>query len=166
MARGAASGDPGSSPAQRSSTPTNPHSSSSDPIITNDNTNHIETSAPDQLMPKLAPSISSSPTSYELVTQDGYNTPQEDSTSTRLPNYVFNSAQENLIAQSKISSPYAGRCDWGALTPVVINPLYNSNFIMAPIIDDQNTRLQSFNEVRYIENPSSFGLKDLYVLAA
>merc|ERR1719354_1105051 len=91
MARGAASGDPGSSPAQRSSTPTNPHSSSSDPIITNDNTNHEKTSAPDQLMPKLAPSISSSPTSYELVTQDGYNTPQEDSTSTRLPNYVFNS---------------------------------------------------------------------------
>lgn len=69
MARGAASGDPGSSPAQRSSTPTNPHSSSSDPIITNDNTNHKKTSAPDQLMPKLAPSISSSPTSYELVTQ-------------------------------------------------------------------------------------------------
>ena len=70
-ARGAASGDPGSSPAQRSSTPTNPHtsSSSSDPIITNDNTNHEKTSAPDQLMPKLAPSISSSPTSYELVTQ-------------------------------------------------------------------------------------------------
>ena len=67
--RGAASGDPGSSPAQRSSTPTNPRpSSSSDPIITND-TNHKETSAPDQLMPKLAPSISSSPTSYELVTQ-------------------------------------------------------------------------------------------------
>jgi len=166
MARGAGSGDPGSSPVEHSSTPTNPHCSS-DPIITNDNTNHEKTSArPDQLMPKLAPSISSSPTSYELVTQDGYNTPQEDSTSTRLPNYVFNSAQENLIAQSKISSPNAGRCDWGASTPVVINPLYNSNFIMDPIIDDQNTRIHSFNDVRFIENPSSFGLKDLYVLAA
>ena len=69
MVRGAGSGDPGSSPVQRSSTPTNPHCSS-DPIITNDNTNHEKTSAAQQqLMPKLAPSISSSPTSYELVTQ-------------------------------------------------------------------------------------------------
>ena len=69
MGRGAGSGDPGSSPAERSSTPTNPHCSS-DPIITNDITNHEKTSAqPDQLMPKLAPSISSGPTSYELVTQ-------------------------------------------------------------------------------------------------
>ena len=67
--RGAGSGDPGSSPVHLSSTPTNPHCSS-DPIITNDNTNHEKTSAAQQqLMPKLAPSISSSPTSYELVTQ-------------------------------------------------------------------------------------------------
>lgn len=164
MARGAASGDPGSSPAQRSSTLTNPHPSSSDPIITNDNTNHTKTS--DQHKPKPAPLNSSSPTSYELLTQDGYNTPHEDSTSTRLPNFVLKSAQENLIAQSKISSPIAGRCDWGASTPVVINPLHNSNFIMDPIIDDQNTRLPSLNDVRFIENPSSFGSKELCVLAA
>ena len=39
---------------------------------------------------------------HQYFIQDGYNTPQEDSTSTRLPNYVFNSAQENLIAQSKV----------------------------------------------------------------
>ena len=39
---------------------------------------------------------------HQYFFQDGYNTPQEDSTSTRLPNYVFNSAQENLIAQSKV----------------------------------------------------------------
>ena len=67
MARGAASGDPGSSPAQRSSTLTNPHPSSSDPLITADNTNHTKTS--DQHKPKPAPLNSSSPTSYELLTQ-------------------------------------------------------------------------------------------------
>ena len=35
-----------------------------------------------------------------------------------------------------------------------------------PIIDDQNTRLPSLNDVRFIENPSSFGSKELCVLAA
>ena len=28
-----------------------------------------------------------------------------------------------------------------------------------PIIDDQNARLHSFNDVRFIKNPSTFGLK-------
>ena len=45
----------------------------------------------------------------------------------------------------------------------IITCLY---YFQDPIIDDQNTRIHSFNDVRFIENPSSFGLKDLYVLAA
>jgi len=104
----------------------------------------------------LVPKISG-PTTHELLTQDEYNTAGDVQTSKKLPNYVLNSAQEDLIAHSKVARP--GR---GAATPVVITNLLllsTSNFIMDPIIDDQNARLHSFNDVRFIKNPSTFGLK-------
>jgi len=104
----------------------------------------------------LVPKISG-PTTHELLTQDEYNTAVDVQTSKKLPNYVLNSAQEDLIAHSKVARP--GR---GAATPVVITNLLllsTSNLIMDPIIDDQNARLHSFNDVRFIKNPSTFGLK-------
>jgi hypothetical protein len=84
-------------------------------------------------------------------------------TSNLLPKFPRScSLQDNTIAHSKISSPFPGQ--WGASTPVVMITLLfailllTSLFIMDPTVDDQYARLQSLNDVRFIEIPSSFGM--------
>jgi len=96
------------------------------PIVTNPINMNQKTQKPDPKSP-LVPH-NSGPIQHELLTQDGYNTKAVDfNTSTKLPNFPLKSAQENLIAHSKVSTP----CPEirGATTHVVINLLQTSNFI-------------------------------------
>lgn len=72
--------------------------------------------------------LSFGPTTHELQTQDGYNLAVDVNTSSKLPNFLFDSAQENLIAHSKVSK-HGCR---GAAASVVINLIQTCNFIMNP----------------------------------
>lgn len=72
--------------------------------------------------------LSFGPTTHELLTQDGYNLAVDVNTSSKLPNFLFDSAQENLIAHSKVSK-HGCR---GAAASVVINLIQTCNFIMNP----------------------------------
>lgn len=117
-------------------------------------------------------SSASGPSTLELLSQDGFTVPVVENieTSNLLPKFPRScSLQDNTIAHSKISSPFPGQ--WGAsTTPVVMITLLfailllTSLFIMDPTIDDQNARLQSLNDVRFIEIPSSFGMSAVFSL--
>lgn len=58
------------------------------------------------------------------------------------------------------AGPMVGQRILGDIDMLLFGQLLMINFpFQDPIIDDQNARLHSFNDVRFIKNPSTFGLK-------